>query len=195
MRATLIHNVNAGGTFRLSSERILELLSESGYDTVHLPTEDEHELKTVLGDPLYDPGELVVVAGGDGTIRAVALALLGRPGPRVPLALVPLGTANNIAHTLSLTAPPETLLRGLAAPQRRAFDLGHLSAPWGEGWFLEAFGVGLIARGWTATSPHRARASCERRRQRCRCFPSSRPTTTRSSSTAFPSRDVICWSS
>jgi diacylglycerol kinase (ATP) len=148
VRTTLIHNVGAGGTVR-STERMLELLQESGYDAVHVPTETAAD----LGAALKDPGELVVVAGGDGTVRGVVLALLARPTPPVPLALVPLGTANNIARTLSLTDSPETLLRGLASPQRRPFDLGHLSAPWGEAWFLEAFGLGLIAQGMSSYDP------------------------------------------
>ena len=70
-----------------------------------------------------------------------------------PLALAPLGTANNIARTLGLTDSTETLLRGLADPQPRPFDLGLIRAPWGEAKFLEAFGVGLFAEGLKQYSP------------------------------------------
>jgi diacylglycerol kinase (ATP) len=149
VRATLIHNANAAGRFRLSTARILELLADIGYDATHLPTESEAELAAIL----CDPGELVVAAGGDGTVRGVALALAKRPGPRVPLAIIPLGTANNLARTLSLTDTTETLIRGLTAPQRRPFDLGCVRAPWGSSWFLEAFGFGLFAYGMTHYAP------------------------------------------
>ena len=147
-RATLIHNAHAAGRLRLSTERILELLGEAGYDAVHVPTESEADLTAAL----VDPGDLVVAAGGDGTIRGVALALAAARS-RVPLALAPLGTANNIARTLGLTDKVETLLRGLADPRPRPFDLGLIRAPWGEARFLEAFGVGLFAEGLKQYSP------------------------------------------
>lgn len=127
----------------MSTKRILDLLREAGYDAEHRPTEGEVELAAAL----RDPGDLVVAAGGDGTVRGVALALAQRPGGDVPLAIAPLGTANNIARTLSLTARTEDLLRGLATPQKRPFDLGLIRAPWGEAHFLEAFGFGLFAQG------------------------------------------------
>lgn len=147
-RATLIHNAHAAGRFRLSTERIVTLLKEAGYDAEHAPTESEDELAAAL----EDPGDLVVAAGGDGTIRGVALALAAA-GSRVPLALAPLGTANNIARTLGLTDSTENLLRGLAEPVPRPFDLGLIRAPWGSARFLEAFGVGLFAHGLEQYDP------------------------------------------
>ena len=147
-RATLIHNAHAAGRLRLSTGRIVELLGEAGYDAEYVPTQSEDDLAAAL----QDPGDLVVAAGGDGTIRGVALALAAL-GSSVPLALAPLGTANNIARTLGLTDSTETLLRGLANPQPRPFDLGLIRAPWGEARFLEAFGVGLFAEGLRQYSP------------------------------------------
>ena len=147
-RATLIHNGHAAGRLRLSTDRIIQLLGEAGYDAVYVPTASEAELAAAL----LDPGDLVVAAGGDGTVRGVALALAAA-GADVPLALAPLGTANNIAHTLGLTDVTENLLRGLATPQPRPFDLGLIRAPWGEARFLEAFGVGLFAEGMKAYNP------------------------------------------
>ena len=68
-------------------------------------------LETTLGDP--GPGQarsavaagarMVVAAGGDGTVRACAHALAGS---QVPLAIVPLGTANLAARALGV--PPGT---------------------------------------------------------------------------------------
>ena len=148
IRATLIHNAHAAGRLRLSTERLTDLLGEAGYDAKYAPTESEADLAAALADP----GDLVVAAGGDGTIRGVALALAAA-GSRVPLAPIPLGTANNIGHTLGLTASTETLLRGLADPRPRPFDLGLIRAPWGEARFLEAFGVGLFADGMNNYDP------------------------------------------
>ncbi len=149
LHATLIHNSNAAGKFRISTDRIIELLAESGIEAESRPTESPDD----LAEALRDPGDLVIAAGGDGTIRGIALALAAQPGPRVPLALAPLGTANNIARTLGLTERTEQLLLGLSNPLRRPFDLGTIHAPWGESRFLEAFGFGLFASGMSAYDP------------------------------------------
>ena len=126
----------------------MELLRESGYDAEHRPTDAEGDLAAAL----RDPGDLVVAAGGAGTIRGVALAL-AQTGRGVPLALAPLGPANNIARTLGLKDTTENLLRGLATPRKRPFDLGLIHAPWGESLFLEAFGFGMFAQGLAIYQP------------------------------------------
>lgn len=144
-RATLIYNAKAG-RFHPSAARVLALLQDAGYDAAYRPTGGENDLAAAL----RDPGDLVVAAGGDGTIRGVALTLAqtrAETGSKVPLAVVPLGTANNIARTLGLAAPTADLVRGLAAPRKRPFDLGCVRAPWGDLRFLEAFGFGMFAQG------------------------------------------------
>jgi len=47
-----------------------------------------------------EPGDIVAVAGGDGPVGKVARRLIGSP---TPIAILPLGTANNIANTLDVT--------------------------------------------------------------------------------------------
>lgn len=133
MRATLIYNANAAATETLAAASIVRTLATIGVSAKVPAINGERDLK----DALRDPGDLVIAAGGDGTVRATALALyhLRR---KVPLALLPLGTANNVARTLGLTAPPQTLLMGLAKPRPRPFDLGVARGPWGTVYFLEA---------------------------------------------------------
>lgn len=147
-RATLIYNPNAAGTNTLPSDAALKLLERAGIKAHYRPTSSKSDLPAAL----HDPGDLVVVAGGDGTFRAVAL-YLKELGLRVPLTLVPLGTANNIARTLDLTGDPRALLTGLACPKLRSFDLGVVRGPWGEAKFLEAFGFGLFAQSLAAYNP------------------------------------------
>jgi diacylglycerol kinase (ATP) len=50
---------------------------------------------------LDQPADLVVVAGGDGTIKKIADK--AKPGGP-PLTILPLGTANNIATTLGFSS-------------------------------------------------------------------------------------------
>ncbi|MGN6753163.1 MAG: diacylglycerol/lipid kinase family protein [Intrasporangium sp.] len=96
-----------------------------------------------------DGADLVVVVGGDGTVREVAGALAGTG---VPLGIVPRGTANLFARNLRL--PYASLRRSVAVALDgvpRDVDLGR--ARWGrpdgavrEGPFVVMAGVGQDAR-------------------------------------------------
>lgn len=136
--ATLILNKNAGSTDRISSEELLTALAQAGYDAICRQTESEDELDDILADT----EGLVIAAGGDGTLRAVALRLVGKD---VPLSLIPLGTANNIANTFGVKGDPLAIVKNLQQPRKRHFDIGHLVAPWGESYFLEGAGYGFFA--------------------------------------------------
>ncbi|TXS04468.1 phosphatase PAP2 family protein [Streptomyces sp. col6] len=84
-----------------------------------------------------DGASLVVVCGGDGTIRAAADRLAGTG---VPLAVVPCGTGNLLARNLGLpVAPTEALAAALGGTERR-IDLGRIE------------GDGLPATHFTAMS-------------------------------------------
>src|SRR5215203_1773825 len=117
MQATLIYNSQAKSTASLMPDDILNALRRAGYDAVYSPTAKEEDLDKVLANIKG----LVVVAGGDGSIRAVATRLLNR---NIRIAPIPMGTANNIAHTLELTGKPLDILAGLADPVERDIDMG-----------------------------------------------------------------------
>ena len=81
--------------------------------------------------------------GGDGTVGKVARSLAGRD---IPLALLPMGTANNIAAALGLqNSDLRRLIDGWNDAARRPFDVGVARGPWGECRFLESVGVGLLS--------------------------------------------------
>lgn len=73
---------------------------------------------------------VVVAAGGDGTVRAVACALMDTAAPDRPaLGLLPLGTANNVARSLGI---PDAAAgaAALADGRTRALDLGRANGAW-----------------------------------------------------------------
>ncbi len=104
--------------------------------------------KEGLEKALQDPGDLVVVAGGDGSIKKVALALAGRS---IPMAILPIGTANNIAKSLGALGSVPELIAGWGGAERRRLAVGTVSTPWGSMRFVESVGVGvfteLVTRG------------------------------------------------
>jgi diacylglycerol kinase family enzyme len=60
--------------------------------------------------------DLVAVAGGDGTVAKAARHM---PNRNVPFALLPTGTANNVAHSLDLLGEAEEIAANLqGAPTR-----------------------------------------------------------------------------
>src|SRR5688572_14624787 len=86
---------------------------------------------------------VVVVAGGDGTVASVTRHMVGRG---VPVAILPTGTANNIARSLGLLKLPfEELARSWRGARRVSLDVGIASGPWGERYFVEGLGAGLFA--------------------------------------------------
>jgi diacylglycerol kinase family enzyme len=138
MEATLIYNPQSGAGFNPGPNEIMDILRRIGYEPHHIATTSELDLNRALDDIQ----ELVVVAGGDGTIRAVVTRLLGSD---VKIAPIPMGTANNIARTLALIDRPLEIVAGLANPMERSLDIGRVQTPDGPVHFLEAMGVGVFA--------------------------------------------------
>ncbi len=137
MRATLLHNPTSGSA---EDDRALVVaFGEIGWD-VHRSFE-----KSDLDECFDDPGDAVIVAGGDGTVGKVAKRLAGT---NVPIVIIPAGTANNVARSLGIGVDARAAVHGLADPRERTMDLGMatIGGIGGEQTpFLEAFGVGVFA--------------------------------------------------
>jgi diacylglycerol kinase (ATP) len=108
---------------REHSPEVRRRLAEVGLELVSEDAEDGQDWSDVIR---RHQGEIdrVVVAGGDGTLNAVVQGLVGTG---LPLSVIPLGTANNLARTLEipLTVPEacEVAVRGA----RRRIDLGRVN--------------------------------------------------------------------
>lgn len=140
MQANLIFNASAGiqGN-KATADDLKAALKNQGFHPVYRITEKEDD----LDDALKDVEGLVVVAGGDGTLRAVITRLLGREN--VPILLLPMGTANNIAAALNIPKEPIALIDGMENRRAVPFDVGKVTAPWGTDYFLEGTGLGFFA--------------------------------------------------
>ena len=86
--------------------------------------------------------DLVIAAGGDGTVHTTAWQLIDSG---IPLAILPLGTANNLARSLGFTGSVVEILQSLHCGKSQPLDIGVAQNGSQKGWFLEAAGGGLFA--------------------------------------------------
>ncbi len=140
MRVTLIHNPGAGDSGTPAAEALKRAIRDAGHELAYLSCKvDGWEAK------LDEPADLFAVAGGDGTVGVVARRVAGSD---VPITVLPMGTANNIARSLGLAdTPVERLVAGWAHGRRVKLDIGTATGPWGRSTFVEGAGAGLFA--WT----------------------------------------------
>ena len=137
MRTLLLHNPGAGNA-RPGKDELLARFKAARFSPSYQSTKDKS-----YKDALRKKWDLVVVAGGDGTVIRVARNLRERS---IPLAILPLGTANNIASVLDLLDRDiEAIIAGLGDAPRKRLDVGLARGPWGKRRFLEAVGFGTIA--------------------------------------------------
>jgi diacylglycerol kinase family enzyme len=85
---------------------------------------------------------IVAAAGGDGTVHEVANGLLHAGRPDVTLAVLPLGSANDYAHSLGLG--PDWWLRSDLQVESAPVDVGLVREPGGRAtYFINNIGIGL----------------------------------------------------
>ncbi len=96
----VIHNptkVTDMSTFRRHID--WELTSRGWYDALWLQTTRDDPGVAMTRQAVEAGVDLVIVAGGDGTVRAVCSGLAGSG---IPLAIIPAGTGNLLAHNLGI---------------------------------------------------------------------------------------------
>ncbi len=160
MQVTLLHNKSAGSENHAAAE-LEASFRQAGHevlDTVSTHEELPASLRT-------RPPELIVIAGGDGTVSRAACALAGSA---VPLAVIPLGTANNTALTLGARGDAHELAHGWSSGHLVPFDLATLGVAEPLTWFSEAVGWGVfpsvIARARQMSEPGEPVRTLERDR-------------------------------
>lgn len=144
MRTLLVHNP-AAGSGQPTAEALLEILDEAGFSTTYCSSKSDD-----FDEALAQPADMVIVAGGDGTVAKVARSLSDR---KTLLGVLPLGTANNVARCLGITGKAETLVPGLRGAPVRRLDIGKAAGPWGTVHFLESVGWGALAKAVDSDGP------------------------------------------
>ena len=103
--------------------QVIELLSDAGLELVVQTPDDPGKLPKLLHQH-RDQVDCVIVGGGDGTLNGVADALVET---QLPLGVLPLGTANDLARTLGLPLQLDAACEVIAAGHLRRIDLGRVN--------------------------------------------------------------------
>ena len=136
MRVLLIHNPKAGGR-KHGKKQLMASLTRCGHQAFYQSIKDRGWNKAFK--KLVD---LVIAAGGDGTVHKTAWEVIDSG---IPLAILPLGTANNLARSLGFTGSVDEILQSLHSGKSQPFDIGVARNGSEIDCFLEAAGGGLFA--------------------------------------------------
>lgn len=129
-RSVIISNPRSGPGPRGEplATTLARVLSERGDSPREIAFEpggrDPARWRRQLDDALAGGAERVFVLGGDGTVLAVAAALLGGD---VPLGIVPLGTANLLARDLAIPLDPLRAIAALVDGEVRRIDVARVN--------------------------------------------------------------------
>lgn len=123
-RILIIQNPAAGRRRPGFLDAILARLRDAGCSVTLRATQHAGDGERLARDASAEPFDLVVAAGGDGTINEV---LNGLAGQKTPLGLIPLGTANVLAAELGFPDTADGLADMLARRRRRRIYPGVVS--------------------------------------------------------------------
>ncbi|WP_031527103.1 diacylglycerol/lipid kinase family protein [Dyadobacter crusticola] len=140
-KAHLLHNPTAGDS-DFSKEELVKLIRQEWIECAY---------SSVKGDGwegFDEHSDFLIIAGGDGTVRRIAKILLKRTllDKHYPIALLPHGTANNVACALGINGKAKDIIRKWHHYHLKPFDIGRVIGLDGDRFFLEAFGIGVFPR-------------------------------------------------
>jgi diacylglycerol kinase (ATP) len=162
----VVRNPGAGrGRHRRALDTALEVLAGSGFQLRLIEAGTADEALAGCHQAVADGADVLVAAGGDGTVHLAVQAAANRP---VALGILPVGTGNDFAAAMGIPADPlaaahtiAAVLRGDSAPGEaargpgggvRVIDVARVDGPDG---FCRRY-VAVLAAGFDALVNERA---------------------------------------
>lgn len=149
-RVCVIFNPTARGE---QARRCREFLQRAAGDAELVPTTGPGAARALARDAVLSGFERIIAAGGDGTVFEVMNGMADAPDglARAALGVLPLGTANVLAHELGMPGEPRTAWRVLQHAIERRVDGCHAEfrdddGAWRQAHFAIVAGAGLDAR-------------------------------------------------
>lgn len=136
-KGLLVYNPKSGNSLSKKLEKVTSKFRSRGIEIDTYPFDpDEEKLLAVL-DNGYD---LIVLAGGDGTLNFAVNVLLDN-NIDIPVGLMPSGTCNDFARSLGIPKDINMCIELIAGGKTKKIDVGLVNK---KRYFLSTFGGGLF---------------------------------------------------
>jgi len=146
MKKTVVFHNPKSGDAEHDKDEIIAALERHNYKVQYYSTKRDWKSAKLFSDE-----QLIVIAGGDGTVRKITGWLLetGILKKEIPITILPLGTANNLSKTLNISGTYEQLIEQWPNWKIQPYDIGRIvnsdEPKKNKSFFLEALGCGLFA--------------------------------------------------
>lgn len=133
-RALLLINPQARKGQKILAQAV-EILNELDFELIVVPMKSARQLSDCVRQ--YGKNvDVAIVGGGDGTLNAVVDSLVEM---QLPLGILPLGTANDLARTLSIPRSIPQACQAIASGRVKYIDLGWVNGKY----FFNVASLGL----------------------------------------------------
>lgn len=126
-KAMLLYNPLSGrrrSRRQADVEKAMSVLRNAGIEATAAPTRAASDATDQTKTAIADACDTVFACGGDGTIHDV---LQGLVGSQTALGIIPLGTANSLAHDLELPLSPASAARAALTAKPRRIAVGQVT--------------------------------------------------------------------
>lgn len=138
-KARLIYNPRSGGGKILKKlDKIIEIYQKNGYFLDVRRVDDSLEEKDFIeGICRYDH---IIISGGDGSINSF-INILKKNNIDIPVAILPLGTANDFAKVLNIPVDVEEACNKILMSEIKTIDIGKIN----DEYFVNIASVGIFS--------------------------------------------------
>ncbi len=125
MRICCIINNQSGTVGNSPSRLVAELFAKHGITAQILQPQDGGSITSLARDAIEQNADIIVAGGGDGTINAVAAAMVGNSATK--LGILPMGTYNHFARELGIPTDMEKAVAIIVAGHLKSVDVGEVN--------------------------------------------------------------------
>jgi len=141
MNYLFILNPKSGPVKRTNKivQLIDKLFSEAKHSYEFAFTTGPHDATRIARQGVQEKFDIIVAAGGDGTVNEVATGLINSPAA---MGIIPLGSGNGVARSLNIPVQVRKSIGLLLEPHMAKIDIGRIN----DDYFVGVSGLGFDAR-------------------------------------------------
>jgi YegS/Rv2252/BmrU family lipid kinase len=125
LRICIIINSRSGTAGDSPKSHVDELFTKHGITVEILEPQDISSITTRTKDAIQENYDVIVAGGGDGTVNAVASALIGNS--TIKFGILPMGTYNHFARELGIPTDLEKAVEIIVAGHVKSVDVGEVN--------------------------------------------------------------------